>query len=124
MPDVPYVAVGWLFEDVYVAEYPGLLAVAIAMTGDRPDSEDLVQETMVKAFINWRKLRVFQRPRAWCHMVLVIALRSRWRRRAVERSRAAAPSSPATRPTSTPSQLTPITSTWRRSERRTVDPRS
>jgi RNA polymerase sigma-70 factor (ECF subfamily) len=85
VPDVPYVAVGWLFEDVYVAEYPGLLAVAVAMTGDRPDSEDLVQDTMVKAFINWRKLRGFQRPGAWCHMVLVNALRSRWRRRSVER---------------------------------------
>ena len=73
VPDVPYVAVGWLFEDVYVAEYPGLLAVGGCDDWDRPDSEDLVQDTMVKAFINWRKLRAFQRPGAGCHMVLVNA---------------------------------------------------
>ena len=36
------------FEDLYRIEYPGLVAVATAMTGDKLDGEDLVQDTMVK----------------------------------------------------------------------------
>ena len=73
------------FEDLYRAEYPGLVAVARAMTGDRRDGEDLVQDTMVKAFIQWGRVGRLQRPGAWCHRVLVNACRSRLRRRRVER---------------------------------------
>ena len=36
------------FEDVYRREYPGLVAVATALTGDLRDGEDAVQDTMVK----------------------------------------------------------------------------
>ena len=41
------------FEDVYRREYPGLVAVATALTGDLRDGEDAVQDTMVKAFVRW-----------------------------------------------------------------------
>ena len=39
------------FEEVYRREYPGLVAVATALTGDLRDGEDVVQDTMVKAFV-------------------------------------------------------------------------
>jgi RNA polymerase sigma-70 factor (ECF subfamily) len=68
------------FEDLYRHEYPGLVAVAIALTGDRRDSEDLVQDTMVKAFVRWRHVGELSRPGGWCHLVLLNACRS-WRRR-------------------------------------------
>ena len=73
------------FEDLYRFEYPGLVAVATAMTGDRGDGEDLVQDTMVKTFIHWGRVGRLQRPGAWCHRVLVNACRSRLRRRRAER---------------------------------------
>ncbi len=75
----------WVFETVYRSEYAGLVAVATAITGDRDGAADLVQDTMVKAFVRWSRISVMERPGAWCHHVLVNACRSRLRRRATER---------------------------------------
>jgi RNA polymerase sigma-70 factor, ECF subfamily len=72
------------FEDVYRREYPGLVAVATALTGDLRDGEDVVQDTMVKAFVRWGDVGRLERPGAWCHRVLLHACRSRWRRRRTE----------------------------------------
>ena len=69
------------FEDVYRREYPGLVAVATALTGDVRDGEDAVQDTMVRAFVRWDDVGQLERPGAWCHRVLLNACRSRWRRR-------------------------------------------
>ena len=73
------------FEDLYRVEYPGLVAVARAITGDLRDGEDLVQDTMVKTLVHWGRVRRLERPGAWCHRVLVNACRSRLRRRRTER---------------------------------------
>ena len=70
------------FEDLYVREYPGLIAVATALSGH--DGEDLVQDAMVRALANWDKVRRLERPGGWCHHVLVNLCRSRWRRRVTE----------------------------------------
>ena len=72
------------FEDVYRREYPGLVAVATALTGDVRDGEDAVQDTMVRAFVRWDHVGRLERPGAWCHRVLLNACRSRWRRRRTE----------------------------------------
>jgi RNA polymerase sigma-70 factor (ECF subfamily) len=72
------------FEDVYRREYPGLVAVATALTGDLRDGEDAVQDTMVKAFVRWDAVGQLERPGAWCHRVLLNGCRSRWRRRRTE----------------------------------------
>jgi len=90
----------WEFDAVYRREYPGLIAVAEALTGDRDGAQDLVQDTMVKAFIRWDRVCHLDRPGAWCHHVLVNACRSRLRRRATEwrylsRLRRGEPTSPA-----------------------------
>jgi RNA polymerase sigma-70 factor, ECF subfamily len=77
-----YVVPGESFEDLYRREYPNLVAVASALTGASHASEDLVQDTMVKAFLHWRKVSQFGRPGAWCLRVLTNACRSWWRRRA------------------------------------------
>ena len=73
------------FEEVYRREYPGLVAVATALTGDLRDGEDTVQDTMVKAFVRWDAVGRLERPGAWCHRVLLNACRSRLRRRRTER---------------------------------------
>ena len=69
---------------MYRREYPGLVAVATALTGDLRDGEDAVQDTMVRAFVRWDDVGRLDRPGAWCHRVLLNACRSRWRRRRTE----------------------------------------
>jgi len=78
---VPYVHNGGTFEELYRREYPNLVAVARALTGDRHDGEDLVQDTMVKAFIKWDRVRRYERPGGWCLRVLTHACRDHWRHR-------------------------------------------
>jgi RNA polymerase sigma-70 factor, ECF subfamily len=87
------------FEELYRREYPNLLAVARALTGDREASEDLVQDTMVKTFVHWRRIERFGRPGAWCLRVLTNACTGRWRRqqtaqRYLDRQRRTEPVSP------------------------------
>jgi RNA polymerase sigma factor (sigma-70 family) len=78
---LPYVYNGGSFEDLYRREYPNLIAVARALTGDRHDGEDLVQDTMVKAFVQWDRLRRYDKPGGWCLRVLTHACRDHWSRR-------------------------------------------
>lgn len=66
------------FEALYRSEYPGLIAVATALSG--ADGEDMVQDAMVKALIHWERVSHLQRPGGWCHRVVVNLCRSRWRR--------------------------------------------
>jgi RNA polymerase sigma-70 factor, ECF subfamily len=70
------------FEDLYLREYPGLMAVATALSGY--DGEDLVQDAMLRALVNWEKVQRLERPGGWCHRVLVNLCRSRRRRRVTE----------------------------------------
>jgi RNA polymerase sigma factor (sigma-70 family) len=72
------------FESTYRTEYPALVAVARAMTGDWRDCEDLVQDTMVKAYLRWDRVGRLDRPGGWCHRVLLNACTSLFRRRRVE----------------------------------------
>ena len=72
------------FESFYRATFPGLVGVATALMTDSTDAEDLVQDTMVKAFMRWPRVSVLAVPAAWCHRVLTNACRSRWRRRNTE----------------------------------------
>lgn len=67
-----------LFEDMYRSEYPGLIAVATALSG--AEGEDLVQDAMVRALVHWERVGRLERPGGWCHRVLVNLCRSRWRR--------------------------------------------
>lgn len=78
------VRVAWTFEAMYRREYPGMVAVAVAMTGDRDGAPDLVHDALVRALIRWDRVGRLERPGAWCHHVLVNICRSRLRRRTTE----------------------------------------
>jgi RNA polymerase sigma factor (sigma-70 family) len=83
-PAMTDVTVALGFDDMYAREYPGLIAVASALTGHREDAQDLVHDTMVRALVRWDRVSRLDRPGAWCHHVLVNACRSRLRRRVTE----------------------------------------
>lgn len=70
------------FETMYRREYPGLVGVARALSGD--DAHDLVHDAMVKALVYWPKVSTYRRPGGWCHRVVVNLCRSRARRRNTE----------------------------------------
>lgn len=70
------------FEALYRREFPALIGVATALSG--LDGEDLVQDTMVRAWMRWDTVSRLERPGGWCHKVLVNLCHGRWRRRLVE----------------------------------------
>lgn len=72
------------FADMYRTEYPRLVAVAAALTGDRDGAQDLAQDTLVKALIRWERVSTLDSPGAWCQHVIINACRSRLRRRVTE----------------------------------------
>jgi len=73
------------FEDFYRREYPSLFAVAATMSGGMNGAEDLVQDTMLRTYVNWRRVQRLERPGGWCHRVLVNLCRN-WHRRRVNES--------------------------------------
>lgn len=90
---------GESFDDLYRREYAGLVAVAVAITGDGDNAPDLVHDTMVKALLRWDRVSRLDRPGAWCQHVLVNACRSQLRRRTTQlrylaRQRRVEPSAP------------------------------
>lgn len=71
------------YADLVLAELPVLLRVAATMTGQVADAEDLVQDTLLRA---WRSLDGFdgRHPRAWLLTILRHAEINRHRRRRPE----------------------------------------
>ena len=65
-PEHSYVTEPGGFEALYLREFPALRAVAVAMVGEN-DSEDVVQDTMFKALVNWPRVRRLDLPGGWCH---------------------------------------------------------
>lgn len=72
------------FERLYLTEFPALHAVAVVLVG-HADSEDVVQDTMFRALVNWPRVRDLQAPGGWCHRVLLNVCRGIWRKAGVAR---------------------------------------
>jgi RNA polymerase sigma-70 factor (ECF subfamily) len=70
------------FDEFYRREFPGLVAVATALSGH--DGEDLVHDAMVKTLMHWTRVRELDRPGGWCHRVLINRCRTWWRRKRTE----------------------------------------
>jgi RNA polymerase sigma-70 factor (sigma-E family) len=58
-----------------------LLRFAFWMTGSWPDAEDLVQDSLAKAYLRWQQI---EQPDAYLHRLVVNAARSWYRRRRAE----------------------------------------
>jgi RNA polymerase sigma-70 factor (ECF subfamily) len=77
-------AVGADFDAFYTSEYASLTRLAYVLTGSRPVAEELVQETMLRAFRHWSRIADYERPGAWARRVLCNLATSRGRRLAAE----------------------------------------
>ncbi len=68
---------------------PWLNRTAYVLAGDTHRGDDLVQETLVKAYVHWRRVRRADNPRAYLRQILVrcsidVARSARWREVTVE----------------------------------------
>ena len=68
------------FADFVSREQPGLLRLAVLLTGDRGHAEDLVQTALLKTYRHWARVTAKGDPTAYVRRVLVTTHTS-WRRR-------------------------------------------
>lgn len=78
------------YVDFVEASRPTLLAYAWLLTGDGHAAEDLVQETFVRLYVRWRRLRDGQ-PLAYARRVLSNLHTDGWRKRRREELRGEVP---------------------------------
>lgn len=75
------------FDDFYAASFGRLVGQVYAMTGDREEAQECVQEAFVRAWSHRRALQQSRAPEAWVRTTAYRLAVSRWRR--VVRSRRA-----------------------------------
>jgi RNA polymerase sigma-70 factor (sigma-E family) len=73
------------FDEFARRELPRLLRYAVMLTSDRELAQDLVQDVMVKAHAQWRRVSSADHPDRYVHKMVTRAFLS-WRRRWAVRS--------------------------------------
>ena len=73
------------FEAEFLPNAVALMAVANRLTGTRSEAEDLVQDTLLKAFRSRKQYRTGTNPRAWLLAILRNTFLNGYRRRNLER---------------------------------------
>jgi RNA polymerase sigma-70 factor, ECF subfamily len=73
------------FEAFFRGEQPKLVALGMAMSGDREMGRELAQEAMMRAFRQWDRVRDYDQPGAWVRRVLINAAIDATRSRDSER---------------------------------------
>jgi len=74
------------FEQEALSHLPSLMAVALRLTRSRPEAEDLVQDTYVKALRARAQYQVGTRLKAWLLCILKNTFINRYRRGGLEKS--------------------------------------
>ena len=77
--------VGRSFEEWYRASYARLHTSVLALTGDREVASDVTDEAFTRAWRHWRRVAQMEAPGGWVYRVALNLVRSRARRRTVER---------------------------------------
>jgi RNA polymerase sigma-70 factor (ECF subfamily) len=67
-------------DDLYTASYRKLVAQLYAVTGNRQEAEDVVQEAFIRAIPRWEQVKTYDSPEAWLRTVALNLARSRFRR--------------------------------------------
>jgi RNA polymerase sigma-70 factor (sigma-E family) len=68
------------FRDFAAARSAGLFRGALVLTGNRETAEDLVQETLERAWSRWRTIAAKDSPEAYVRRIMVNLANDRWRR--------------------------------------------
>lgn len=76
---------GHSFEGWYQAAYPRLSTSVLALTGDRDLAAEVTDEAFTRAWRHWRRVSEMGSPEGWTYRVALNLVRSRSRRRRVER---------------------------------------
>ena len=59
------------FTSMFRREYPRLVALGLALTGNRATACDLAQETLARAYRAWDRVGTYELPSAWLRRVLI-----------------------------------------------------
>ena len=73
------------FEAFCHGQNPRLIRMLTLYCGDAELARDLTQETLVRAWVHWRKVRRMDRPDLWTKRVALNLATSQFRRRRTER---------------------------------------
>lgn len=76
------------FDEFVIRSREHLLSYIHALTGDLQASQDIAQETFIRAWKKWSVLRDYENPEAWSRHVAHNLSVGRWRRLTVRRGRA------------------------------------
>ena len=68
------------FTSFYAASFPRLVGQLSAMTGNRPEAQDAVQEAFVRAWVHRGQIDTDQGAEAWVRVTAWRIAASRWRR--------------------------------------------
>jgi RNA polymerase sigma-70 factor (ECF subfamily) len=68
------------FERIVMPEAPRLLRFARRLTGEMHAADDLVQETLLRAWRNFRQFKQGTSVRAWCYRIMLNAFYGQGRR--------------------------------------------
>ena len=74
------------FRRLYQRSERSLLAQAYLLTGDRQESQDLVQEAFLRAWREWERVSTLENQQAWLRRVLYNLSVNRWRSLRTRRS--------------------------------------
>ncbi len=72
------------FEEFYATEYPAVVGLAYALSGNRWVAEDLAQEAFLAAHRDWDRIAAYEKPGAWVRRVVANLSVSAFRRRLAE----------------------------------------
>lgn len=72
---------GVTYEEFFRREYPRLVPMLRAVTGDRQRAEDLAQDALWKAQQHWERISAYDQPGAWVRRVALNASANAHRRR-------------------------------------------
>lgn len=75
----------------------GLYGAALRLTTSRAQADDLVQDTMLQAYLSWSRFEQGTNLRGWMHRILLNAFISQYRRNRRERTALASAAAPGGR---------------------------
>jgi RNA polymerase sigma-70 factor (ECF subfamily) len=75
------------FEEFFHSHYPGLVRALYLLTASQDEAEELAQETMVRLYARWDRVRMMESPAGYAYRVAVNLNRQRLRRLGVRARR-------------------------------------